>query len=349
MYNVLMLDDNVKVSALDASDALGVLSDQPNQLATEIPLSGDVSPGSFRQIVLAGMGGSALAGLLMRNWLDDRLKIPFIITRNYELPAFVGPETLVIASSYSGNTEETLAAYETAKKAGAKIVVVASGGEMTQRAQAAGQPVYAIPAGYQPRMAVWFSMRALAQLFDKLQLTQGAAEALGKISPVLESAVRAWRGDNPAPQNLAKQLATKLAGNATIIYAGPALAAAAYKWKINLNENGKNLAWSNEYPEANHNEIVGWTSQQDKTPFAVIELCSVFDNERVRLRFQAVTQLLEKHRPTAHKVEAEGETKLAQLLWTVLLGDFVSVYLALLNGVDPTPVDIIEDLKEALR
>lgn len=343
-----MLDDPEEIKRYDKSDSLSVIKGQPTALKTALALDGSLPTVKVENIILAGMGASALAGLIARNWLEDELKVPFVITRGYELPGFVNSDTLVIVSSYSGNTEETLAALADAKATGARIVILASGGELINRAEAGHYPHFMLPKGFQPRMAVWYSLRALAQIFDTLELTDGAVGELTSTAPSLEKAAGSWSADVPDSKNQAKQIAEQLAGNAVIVYAGPALSAAAYKWKINLNETGKNLAWSNEYSEWNHNEIVGWTGRQDKQQFKIVELVSPLDHSRIRKRFSAMVEILKGSRPEPITIKAGGGNLLEQLLWTVLLGDFVSVYVAVLNKTDPTPVEAIESLKRNL-
>ncbi|HLG90630.1 MAG TPA: SIS domain-containing protein, partial [Candidatus Saccharimonadales bacterium] len=153
----------------------------------------------------------------------------------------------------------------------------------------------------------------------------------------------------PTSQNPAKKLALELAGKSPVIYAGPLLAPAAYKWKINFNENAKNLAWWNELPEFDHNELIGWSSHPSQKPYEIIELRSKLEHPRVQKRFQAGEKLLSGLRPAPNVVEVQGETLLEQLLWAVNFGDFVSIYLALLNNINPTPVDLVEKFKKSLN
>ena len=152
----------------------------------------------------------------------------------------------------------------------------------------------------------------------------------------------------PAAKNPAKKLARELMGLSPVIYSGPFLWPAAYKWKISINENAKNVAWCNQYPEFNHNEFIGWSSHPIEKLYAVVDLKSSFDNPQTKKRFEISDRLLSGRRPAAHVIEAAGDTELKQLLWMTAFGDFVSIYLAILNGIDPTPVDLIEKLKSAL-
>lgn len=342
-----MLDDIDYIARFDPQNALGIAAGQTEQLLHQSkPDTSGLK--DVQNVVLAGMGGSALAGLLCRSWWDEQLKIPLVITRGYDLPAFVGPNTLVIASSYSGNTEETLSALKNAEAKKAQIVILTSGGRLKAAATKKDYPLLLMPEAYQPRLAVWFAISLLTELFEGLGLIKGAGKQLEVASKFLMDSVQHYVPQVKTEDNLAKQIATKLSGKSIIVYGGDALAAAAYKWKINFNENAKNLAWAGELPEFNHNEFMGWTSNPVQKPFAVVELQSEYDSPRVAKRFEISNRLLSGKMPKAVEVEAEGKNRIEQILWIVLLGDFVSIYLAILNGVNPTPVDLIEKLKREL-
>jgi len=343
-----MLDDLKYINSKDKSDALGSAGKSPSQLRHNFNLDGlDFTGGDIQNVVVAGMGGSALSANLFLGWTSPSL--PFAINRQYDIPGFVGPNTLFIVSSHSGNTEETLSAMAQAEDRKAKIVVMASGGQAAQTAREKNYLLLEIPAGLQPRMSVFYALRALAELFEKLDLMSELSGQLETAAEFLEQAVMAWRPDVATARNPAKELAEELAGKTPVVYAGPRLSAAAYKWKISFNETAKNLAWYNQWPEFNHNEFMGWTSHPVEKPFQPIELKSSFEHERILKRFAISNRLLSGRMPHPIEIEAEGNSLIEQLLWTVLLGDFVSIYLALLNNVDPTPVELIEKLKQELK
>lgn len=339
-----MLDDLKYVSQRDGSDALGVAAKTPTQLRHSFGVSVDTN--GVDNIVFAGMGGSALAANLFMGWTSPN--IPFVVARQYDIPGFVSGSTLFIASSYSGNTEETLSALHHAKTRGAQIVVLSSGGKLAEMARAEGYRLFELPGGLQPRMAVFYSFRALAELFENLGAMSGLVPQLEAAAEYLDSAVVNWLPDVATLKNQAKEIAEEISGKTPVIYAGPRLSAVAYKWKISFNETSKNLAFYNQWPEFNHNEFMGWTSHPVEKPFAPIELISSFEHERVLKRFAISNRLLSGKMPHPLEIQAEGDTLLAQMLWMVLLGDFVSIYLALINNVDPTPVDLIEKLKTEL-
>jgi len=341
-----MLDDGQFVHGLDKGNALGVIAGQPSQLCQEFDFNFPRPAVEIRNIVLAGMGGSALAAEFVRAWLGDRLPVPVVISREYALPGFVDKHTLLIASSYSGNTEETLA--EEAQRLGAQLVIMSSGGELQKRAEAGQLPFIKLPSGYQPRLAVFFGVRAIAELLEKTGLAKGLVQELVAAAEPMIGQASNWIQDTPTSQNQAKQLAQEIFGNSAVIYSGPTLGFAAHKWKININENAKNVAFYYELPEFSHNEFTGWLFPQTK-PIKVIELQSSLDHPQINKRFEISNRLLSGKMPTPLTVNAAGKTKLDQLLWTILLGDFVSAYLAFLNGIDPTPVDLIEKLKKELK
>ena len=341
-----MLDDLKYIHQKDSYDALGIAQRQSEQLTHEFTCSWQPAA-EIKTVVFVGMGGSALAGLLSTTW--PGYSVPFEIVRGYEIPAYVNQNTLFIASSYSGNTEETLAALSEAESQGAQVVVLAGGGKLAEIAQEKSYPYLEIPKVEQPRFAVFYALKAYVSILNAAGLVSSETEeALAKAGPMLAEATKLWGADAPLQKNPAKQLAMELAGGSIVIYAGPKLFPAAYKWKISFNENAKNVAWCNQYPEFNHNEFIGWSSHPVDKPYKVIDLRSNLEHERVQKRFTVSERLLSGQRPAPYVVEVQGDTELEQLLWAVTFGDFVSLYVALLNGLDPSPVDLIETFKKQL-
>lgn len=342
-----MLDDLKYIHSRDTDDALGVAGKQASQLkhTFDVPVS---LGGAVQNIVLAGMGGSALPGVFVSSW--PRPTLPFEIIRGYNLPDYVNESTLVISSSYSGNTEETLSALAEAEAKQAQIVVVAAGGQLAEIARVKNYPLYTIPAGIQPRMSSFYFLRAFTELFCNLNLTdKDRISELAAGAEWLDNEVVQWRSEMPTDKNLAKQIALELVGKTVIVYSGPLLAPSANKWKICMNENAKNLAWWNQYPEFNHNEFMGWTSHPVDKPFAIVEIRSNLEHPQILKRFKVSEKLISGKRPAPVVVEPAGDTILKQLLWSSALGDHVSIYLALLNGLNPTPVALVEKLKSELN
>jgi glucose/mannose-6-phosphate isomerase len=339
-----MLDDLKLIHERDPQDALGIAGRQWQFLQEEFGV--EVAATDVTNVVLAGMGGSALPGVLLSSW--PRLTVPFEIVRGYNVPAYVNEHTLFISSSFSGNTEETLSALGEAEQAGAQIVVVASGGKLADIARENNYPLFLLRGGIQPRMATLYFLNVFVRILAPLGLTKMDTGELAQAADWLKGELEQLSAVVPTDKNAAKQVALELIGKTPIIYSGPLMFPAANKWKICLNENAKNTAWSNQYPEFNHNEFIGWSSHPVEKPFAVVEIRSKLEHERVQKRFVVSERLLSGLRPAPIVVEPHGENLLQQLLWGVAMGDFVGSYTAILNGVNPTPVDLVEKLKIAL-
>lgn len=341
-----MLDDLKMIHQRDANDALGVAEKQWQQLEYEYEL--EFSPGKIQNIVFTGMGGSGLAALISTSW--PGYQVPFEICRDYHIPAYTGSETLFIASSYSGNTEETISALREAEAKQAQIVVMSSGGQLQQIANEKKYPFLLLPQASQPRFGALYGLKALATILAKAGLLaeRDAEKTFHQAAEFLKQQIAQWVPTVPTAKNPAKQLAQECMGKSPVIYAGTKLFPAAYKWKISFNENAKNVAWCGVLPEFNHNEFLGWTSHPVDKPYTVIDLRSNLEHERTQKRFEVTERLLSGKRPRTHIIQAQGETLLEQLLWTIALGDFVSLYTALLNGLNPTPVELIEKFKKSL-
>lgn len=342
-----MLDDLKYIHQKDKSDAHGVVGKQYQQLSQQYDVSIELKS-DIRNVVLAGMGGSALPAVFLKSW--PGVSVPLEIVRGYVAPGYVDEHTLFISSSYSGNTEETLSALTDAEAKGAQIVVIAAGGKLKARAEEAGYPLYVIPGGIQPRMSSFYFLSAFVSLLEPLGLVpSGSLKELGATAQWLSDQLGSFGAEIPTDKNPAKQLALELVGKSVVVYSGPLMFPAANKFKICCNENAKNVAWVNQLPEFNHNEFIGWSSHPEDKPYAVVDFRSNLEHERVQKRFVVTERLLSGKRPAPEVVEPVGETLLQQLLWSANFGDYVSLYLALLNGLDPTPVDLVEKLKDELN
>ncbi len=344
-----MLDDLSYIHERDQQDALGAVEKQWQQLDDVFTLPENAQFEGVDHIIVAGMGGSALAAMIVQSW--PALKIPLTIVRNYDLPAYVGPKTLVIASSYSGTTEETLEALKQAAAQQAQIAVIASGAALAEIAKDQGYPVLILPHYPQPRYAVLSSLKALLTILARANAIDGDAAfaELEQSKTFLQAQTALWRADVPTAKNPAKQLAQELIGKSVVVYSGPKLYPAAYKWKISFNENAKQVAWVNQLPEFSHNEFIGWSKQPVDKPYAVIDLRSSLEHERVQKRFEVTARMLSGMRPEPHVITVEGNTLLEQLLWASAFGDFVSIYTALLNDLNPAPVLLVESFKKELN
>jgi glucose/mannose-6-phosphate isomerase len=345
-----MLDDNNVLRQRDPGDALGVAASQFEQARFSVEVINPEHDGrEISRVVVVGMGGSALAALVAQAWLRDEMLVPFEVVRTYDMPAYVGYNTLVIASSYSGNTEETLSGLEDARSKSAQVAVIAAGGKLQKIADENSIAHVVLPSDLQPRMAVIYNLRALVAIlahfgitsFDRFAEIADCADWLGQET-------LSWVSGVTTDKNYAKQLALLSVGKTPVFYAGGLMAPVAYKWKISWNENAKNTSFWNVYPEFNHNEFIGWTSHPIEKPFAIFDLVSEFEHPRVLKRIGISDRLLSGQRPKAVTISMKGHSTISQMLWGSILADFVSIYVAVLNGVDPTPVPLIEKLKKEL-
>lgn len=342
-----MLDDLAYIHEKDAADALGIAEKQYQQLGYEFEVFQDQVEAS--NIVYAGMGGSALAALVSQTWPGH--KLPFEVVRGYNIPAYVSETTYFIAASYSGNTEEALSALEQAEAKGAQIAVIAGDGKLADIAREKNYPLVLLPKAEQPRYAVLYNLKGLLVLLDQAGLLADSSviEELEGQADFLQQAVQPWLATVPAKDNRAKQIAQDVLGKSVVIYGGQLTWSVAYKWKISFNENAKHIAWWNQFPEFNHNEFLGWTEQPVDKPYTVIDLRSNLEHPRVQKRFEVTERLLSGRRPAPIVVDAQGETVLQQILWTIALGDFVSLYTGIANGLNPAPVELIEKFKKSLE
>jgi glucose/mannose-6-phosphate isomerase len=300
-------------------------------------------------LLVCGMGGSAIGGDLAAAALGDRARRPIGIVRGYALPPGLGgAEPLVLCASYSGDTEETVASFEAAGEAGAERVALTTGGRLAAAARDQGVPVIGVPSGMQPRAAVAYMVVAALECAALC----GAAPRLGR---ELEAAARLlnrlateWGPDGPE-DSLAKEVARRLDRSIPVVYGMDATAPVAVRWKTQLNENAKLPAFSGKLPEVDHNELAGWEGAPQLGPFAAVLLDDAGADERVRRRLRPTIDEVGSFASEVIEVESIGDSRLERLLAAVLLGDLVSVYLAVLRGVDPSPVEAIERLKRALE
>jgi glucose/mannose-6-phosphate isomerase len=296
-------------------------------------------------LIVAGMGGSSVGGRLAVGALGPRLRRPFALAMGYDIPPWIGPETLVLCSSYSGCTEETVSTYDAAKAAGAPRIVATTGGPLAERARADGVPVVPLPGGFQPRAAVGYSLvTALeaAALCGAAPSLRKEIEAAARLAAEL---ARAW-GPEGDEDSEPKRLARALEGTIPVVTGAGLTASAAYRWKTQINENAEMPAFASKLPEIDHNEIVGWAGAERRLSAVFLEDPQA--DERVRRRVVATAELAAEGAATVERVSARGETRLERMVSLVLLGDLVSLYLAVLRGIDPVSVRAIDLLKERL-
>jgi glucose/mannose-6-phosphate isomerase len=342
--------DRATIEAVDSQGMLGDVLAMPLQLGDALwrAQSAEIrtvdSPGG---LVVCGMGGSAIGGDLALAALGDRATRPIYVVRGYAIEAWTPPETLVLCSSYSGETEETLACFEAAGAAGARRVVLTTGGSLAEAARAEGVPVIGVPAGMQPRAAVLYGIVGALECAMVCGAAPSLHSEIDTAAALLERLVEEWGPDAPEDA-LPKRLAHELRGKLPVIHGSEPTVAIARRWHTQLNENAKAPAFWSELPEANHNEICAWERGTGLAPLAAVFLEDPDQHPRIGRRVDLTCHEVERSGAAAIRVRARGDSRLERVLSHVLLGDLVSVYLAALEGVDPTPVDAIERLKSGL-
>jgi glucose/mannose-6-phosphate isomerase len=292
-------------------------------------------------LMVCGMGGSAIGGDLAAAAIGDRLTRPLVVIRGYELPSWATPEWAVLCSSYSGNTEETLACFEAAEALGARRFVVSTGGQLVDGAREAGVPVVAPPGIYQPRVAVAYMFVAAAEVAGLVGAAPGIRTEIDAGAAFLEREALTIKAR-------AAEIAAAIGAMPTVIYGSDLTATIAYRWKTQINENAKQAAFSSQLPEADHNEICGWAAEAGADGMAAVFLEDRDQHPRERRRFELTAEAVTASSGTVVRVEAVGETRVERLLWVTLLGDLVSLEIARQRGVDPESIVAIDRLKEGM-
>jgi glucose/mannose-6-phosphate isomerase len=289
------------------------------------------------------MGGSAIGADLARGAIGDRARRPLVTSRDYTPPSWVSEDTLVLCSSYSGETEETLSAYDAAGDRGAPRVVMTTGGRLAEAARADGVPVIGVPSGMQPRAAVAYMTVGALEVAALAGVTDSLRDEIDATAGLLRELAEEWRPDGDA-ESEPKMLARALQGQVPVVYGAELTAPASIRWRAQLNENAETPAFDGVLPEMDHNEICGW----GQPTFTAIFLEDDEQHARVRRRIELTAEVVAAAGSPVERVRARGETRTERVLSLVLLGDLVSLYLAVQNGVDPTPVARIEDFKQRL-
>ena len=300
----------------------------------------------IKNIIVTGLGGSAIGGDLLLNYFKEELKVPYVVNRNYELPLFAGENTLVIASSYSGNTEETISALKEAVSRKAQVVCLTTGGEVEKICKKEDIPFFSLQKGFQPRYALWGNFFALLKIVEKLKLTVSQEKIVLSIIELLKSKGEEFSKES----NQALDIAESLNGYIPVIYSvSDFTSSVGTRLKGQFNENSKLHAFSNFFPEMNHNEIIGWETVAEKQ--IKCKAVFIYDesyNSRVKKRFEIVSDLI---RQTGTEIitlkSSQADFKL-RLMELIFLGDFISYYLAIVRGYDPSTIKNINYLKEKL-
>ena len=312
----------------------------PEHLAAAKLLGSDVKVSGVDKVVVAGMGGSAIAGNLLQSYCYEKApQLSVQVSRGYDVPGHVDKSTLVLAISYSGNTEETLSAVKSAMRKGAKVVVVVSGGKLKQQAEQLNKLVVEVPEGIQPRASVPYLFIPLLNILHNSGLIPDPSDEIS-------ASINSLRATAGSYKERAKSLAEKLVGKVPLVYASDKMAGVAYRWKTQFNENAKIHAFTHVFPELNHNELVGFSKLNAN--YYVIILEDEADSRRIKERMRLTKEVAASKNVPSTQIVIKGDSILTRILSAVHIGDLASVYLAKLTGVDPEPVEIIENFKKEL-
>ncbi len=351
-----VLDSATRRARIDTEDMAGKIAGFPEQLRAGAAIAHSavcrIDPTRPRAFVLVGMGGSAIAGDLLRILADREGVVPVHVIRHYDPPSWIAPEDFLVFSSYSGETEETLSAFHSVERIGCRAAVLASGGRLVAHARKEGLPVALLPEGFPPRAALGYSFGALAHLAHHLGVLSEAGGRLEEAAKTVEEkAAVALVPDVLQSRNPAKRIAIRLIGHPIMLVANHrTLEPVAWRWKGQFNENSKHLAWVSALPEMNHNEVDGFVNPGSVIGrIAAVLLRDPEDHPRVARRFDWLAAYLKKRKLYVETVMLEGNDPMSRILAGVSLGDFVSYYLALLNGADPSALPGVTALKRALR
>jgi glucose/mannose-6-phosphate isomerase len=365
IYLSIILDNEARIKAIDKSNMCGIVERFPELCEDAVAISQSIDfPEEVKletgktiryrtpnHVIVVGMGGSAIGGDLLKDWLKGSSPIHIEVCREYHVPAYAGPDTLVIAVSYSGNTEETLSAFVDAVELGCMSFSMSSGGLLEEFNKLLGLPYLKLPAGYPPRSA-------LPYLFFPLITTLVKIGALGSNQPDVDDAIRVLKPlreevkvATPTRRNPAKKLAIAVRGSIPMVCGFGPFNAVATRIKTQFNENGKTPAKAESFPELNHNETLGWCGLRRLTNrFSVLLIRSDDEPPEIAARIDATRKLVfEGGTRRVLEIHARGRTRLAKMMSAMYVGDFASVYLGILYGVDPTPVPIIDELKRELE
>ena len=350
-----VLDDLDYINKIDSKEMFQEIIDFPNSARKTLDeidrLVFSIKGEEYNSLLIAGMGGSAVGGLLLRDWLLDTLDIPIVVNRSYHLPAWVNKNTLIYAVSYSGNTEETLSQYEEAVRIGCNIVCFCSGGILEEKAEENNHLLIKFPKGHQPRAAIPFQFYNLAGVTRKIGLISetkwGEIEESIKL---VDEHCNTMRPERSLKENSIKKIALELKGYIPFIYGPYLFQSVAYRYSTQFNENSKSPAATNFYPEAFHNSVMA----REGDELLLDRICMVIVNdsksdERLKKKIDISVDLMKKTFGKAVSIESKGDSNLARIMSALIQGDFLSAYLAILYGVDPSTTDSINILKASVE
>jgi glucose/mannose-6-phosphate isomerase len=342
--------DGAAVAAVDSRGLIGDIIAIPDHIEDAMwrAESAALEPATADKLIVCGMGGSAIGADLAAAAIGKAVKKPIFSNRGYDLPGWVGEGDAVLLSSYSGSTEETLSCFEQAKESGAKLYVVSSGGPISEAAHELGIPLIGLPGIFQPRAAVAYGIVSVLEIGITLGIVDKSARSdFAAAAALLREKAVEWGVDGPE-DSLPKRLAREAYAHEAIVYGADLTDAIAYRWKCQINENAKVPAWNASLPEANHNEICAWDGAKEIVDQVAWFLADPDQNDRVAKRIEINAEIASSHGARAEVISGSGDSRIERLFSLVFLGDLMSLYLAALRGVDPSPVPIIEDLKDSL-
>jgi glucose/mannose-6-phosphate isomerase len=348
----VVLNSLDEIRKIDKSNMLSFCMEAPKHYGKAAQLAGqfNVDLPQPENIVVAGMGGSGIGGELFKDWAQDGTSVPIEVCRDYHLPAYANKKTLVFCTSYSGETEETLNVFLEALERKCVIISISSGGTLQTYAGKLNVPHLLVPSGMAPRATLPYLFLPLPIILEKLGLAFGVDKELVETVKVLRQVSSESSPVNMTESNVARTLALKAKGTMPIVYGFRFYRAVAQRIKTQFNENSKNMAKWEYFPELNHNEIVAWQKAEEFVPnLLVIFIRDSEELREIKERIEFMKETVNKTSVKTFELWSKGKSKIAKMSSVICMGDFASVYLAVLRGVDPTPVEIISILKERLK
>jgi len=347
----LVLDDIAEIKKIDKNNMLSYLENiaEHYKMARKNSDAISVNYPNPSNIIIAGMGGSAIGGEILQNWAKDKINVPLEVIRDYSLPTYANSQSLVLVLSYSGETEESLSTFLYALKKGCMIYCISSGGNLIKHAKRLGLPHLMVPSGMPPRAALPYMLTPLLLLIEKIGLVNTVSEELVEAINILKQISKDNSPEIPANRNKSKQIAIEIANTVPVIYAFGIYSSIAHRFKQQFNENSKIPSAWDIFSELNHNEIVGWEQiGKFSKKYSLIFLRDKIEPIQIKSRIE-ITKSLSSLPLKTFDIWSKGNSDLAKMLSILCIGDFISVYHAILNKIDPTPVNTINLLKEKIK
>jgi glucose/mannose-6-phosphate isomerase len=352
MSKIKILSDLKEMKKVDRSNMLSFCVEAPKhyEKAARLAKTISINHPKPQTIIVAGMGGSAIGGELIKDWARDKITVPIEVCREYSLPAYADKNTLVIAVSYSGETEETLSVFLNAIKRGCMTFCISSGGALQEFAEKLSFPNLLVPSGMAPRASLPYLFMPLPVLLEKVGLVSNVTSEISDTVKSLKRVSDTNSPEKPLDKNFAKKLASSISGTIPVVYGFEIYCAVAHRLKTQFNENSKFPAKWEFFSELDHNEIVGWEAANELAKhFSTIFIRDDSESEAMRTRIETTQELMRKKSLKIYEIKSIGKSRLAKMSSVICTGDFTSVYLAIMRGIDPTPVKSIASLKEKLK